>query len=135
MADAAKLIDRAEKLLDKGKPELALAEFRSALELEPKNEALLHKTADLSMSLGQLGVASDMLRRLFVSAVDSKKLGEAGLVFRKLQRLKALDPEMVVRYADLCENTSRRDAGEAYRVAFEEFQRLGDCLLYTSRCV
>ena len=50
MADAAKLIDRAEKLLDKGKPELALAEFRSALELEPKNEALLHKTADLSMS-------------------------------------------------------------------------------------
>jgi tetratricopeptide (TPR) repeat protein len=126
MADAAKLIDRAEKLLDKGKPELALAEFRSALELEPKNEALLHKTADLSMSLGQLGVASDMLRRLFVSAVDSKKLGEAGLVFRKLQRLKALDPEMVVRYADLCENTSRRDAGEAYRVAFEEFQRLGD---------
>jgi len=126
MADAAKLIDRAEKLLDKGKPELALAEFRSALELEPRNEALLHKTADLSMSLGQLGVASDMLRRLFVSAVDSKKLGEAGLVFRKLQRLKALDPEMVVRYADLCENTSRRDAGEAYRVAFEEFQRLGD---------
>jgi tetratricopeptide (TPR) repeat protein/GGDEF domain-containing protein len=126
MAEAAKFIDRAEKLLEKGKPELALAEFRTALELEPQNEALLHKTADLSMSLGQLGVASDMLRRLFSRAVDGKKLGEAALVFRKLQRLKALDPEMVVRYADLCENTSRRDAGEAYRIAFEEFQRLGD---------
>lgn len=126
MADAAKLIDRAEKLLEKGKPELALVEFRAAMELEPDNEALLHKTADLSMSLGQLGLASDMLRRLFAHFVEKKQIGEGALVFRKLQRLKALDAEMVTRYAELCENTSRRDAGEAYRVAFEEFQRLGD---------
>jgi tetratricopeptide (TPR) repeat protein/GGDEF domain-containing protein len=126
MADAAKLIDRAEKLLGKGKPELALAEFRAAMELEPGNEALLHKTADLSMSLGQLGLASDMLRRLFAHFVDNKQLDEGALVFRKLQRLKALDPEMVTRYAELCENTSRKDAAEAYRVAFDEFQRLGD---------
>jgi len=58
--------------------------------------------------------------------VEKKLLGEGALVFRKLQRLKALDPEMVSRYADLCENTSRKEAADAYRVAFEEFQRLGD---------
>ncbi len=40
--------------------------------------------------------------------------------------MKALDPEMVVHYAELCENTNRREAAEAYRVAFQEFQRLGD---------
>jgi len=126
MADAAKLIDRAERLLEKGKPELALTEFRAALELDQNNEGLLHKAADLSMSLGQLGLASDMLRRLFAHFVEKKQIGEGALVFRKLQRLKALDPEMVSRYAELCENTSRKDAAEANRVAFEEFQRLGD---------
>ncbi|MDR3765252.1 MAG: GAF domain-containing protein [Acidobacteriota bacterium] len=126
MGDAAKLIERAEKLLEKGKPELALAEFRSAVDLEPTNEALLRKTADLSTSLAQLGIASDMLRRLFAAYVENKQLGEAGLAYRRLQRLKALEPEMVFRYAELCEATNRRDAAEAYRVAFEEFHRLGD---------
>jgi tetratricopeptide (TPR) repeat protein len=126
MGDTAKLIERAERLLEKGKPELALADFRSALEMQPRNERLLQKTADLSMSLGQLGLASDMLRRLFVYWIESKELGNAGVVFRKLQRMKALEPEMAMRYAELCENTSRKDSAEAYRVAFEEFQRLGD---------
>ena len=59
-------------------------------------------------------------------SVESKQLSNAGVVFRKLQRIKALDPEMVSRYADLCESTNRREAAEAYRVAFQEFQRLGD---------
>jgi GAF domain-containing protein/Flp pilus assembly protein TadD len=67
-----------------------------------------------------------MLRRLFANFVEKKQLSEAALAYRKLQRLKALDPEVVTRYAELCENTSRREAGEAYRFAFEEFQRLGD---------
>jgi tetratricopeptide (TPR) repeat protein len=126
MADASKFIDRAEKFLEKGKPELALAEYRSAIELQPENDTLLEKTADLSLTLGQLGLASDMLRRLFARALESRQLGNAGVVFRKLQRLKALDPEMVSRYAELCESTSRREAAEAYRIAFHEFQRLGD---------
>ncbi len=126
MNDLAKRIDRAEKLLEKGKPELALAEYRAAIELEPENLPLLQKAADLSMSLGQLGLASDMLRRLFAQYVEGKQLSEAAAVFRRLQRIKALDPEMVIRYAELCVSTSRKDAAEAYRIAFEEFQRLGD---------
>ncbi len=126
MSDPAKLIERAEKLLEKGKPELALAEFRAAIELQPENEDLLQKAADLSLSIGQLGLASDLLRRLFALFIESKQLSNAAVVFRKLQRMKALDPEMVSRYAELCESTNRRDAAEAYRVAFQEFQRLGD---------
>jgi tetratricopeptide (TPR) repeat protein len=126
MADIAKIVDRAEKLLEKGKPELALAEFRAAIELQPENEQLLQKVADLAVSIGQLGLSSDLLRRLFVLAIESKQLSNAGVAFRKLQRMKALDPEAVSRYAELCENTSRRDAAEAYRVAFQEFQRLHD---------
>ncbi len=65
MPDPIKLIERAEKLLEKGKPELALAEYRAAIELQPENDALLQKAADLSISIGQLGLASDLLRRLF----------------------------------------------------------------------
>jgi tetratricopeptide (TPR) repeat protein/GAF domain-containing protein len=126
VADTSKLIERAEKLLEKGKPELALAEFRLAIELQPENQSLLQKAADLSMSLGQLGSASELLRRLFAQFIESKQLNDAAVVFRKLQRMKALDPQMVSRYAELCGNTNRRDASEAYRVAFEEFQRLGD---------
>lgn len=126
MADIAKFIDRAEKLLEKGKPELALAEFRTAIELQPGNEQLLQKVADLAVSIGQLGLSSDLLRRLFVLAIESKRLANAAVVFRKLQRMKALDPEVVCRYAELCESTSRRDAAEAYRIALQEFQRLGD---------
>lgn len=126
MADPGKFIERAEKLLEKGKPELALAEYRSAIELLPGDEQLLQKAADLSLSLGQLGIASDMLRRLFAQFIESKQVGNAALTFRKLQRLKGLDPEMVTRYAEFCVLTSRKDAAEAFRVAFEEFQRLGD---------
>jgi tetratricopeptide (TPR) repeat protein len=126
MSDPAKLIERAEKLLEKGKPELALAEFRVAIELQPGNEALLQKAADLSISLGQNVLASDLLRRLFANFIESRQLSEAAVAFRKLQRLKTLDAELVTRYAELCENTSRKDAAEAYRVAFEEFQRQGE---------
>ncbi len=126
MSDFDKRIERAEKLLEKGKPELALAEYRAAVELEPGNLPLLQKAADISMSIGQLGLASDMLRRLFSQYVEGKQLSEAAVTFRRLQRIKALDPEMVIRYAELCVSTNRKDAAEAYRVAFEEFQRLGD---------
>jgi len=99
MAEASKFIERAEKLLEKGKPELALAEFRAAIELQPDNEELLQKAADLALSIGKLGMASDMLRRLFVRAVETRQLGNSAVVFRKLQRMKALEPEMVRRYA------------------------------------
>ena len=126
MADATKFIDRAEKLLEKGKFEPALAEFRAAIELQPDNEVLLQKTADLALSIGKLGLASEMLRRLFARAVESRQLGSSAVVFRKLQRMKALEPEMVRRYAELCENTSRKEAAEAYRIAFQEFQRLAE---------
>ncbi len=126
MSDAAKFVDRAEKFLEKGKPELALEEFRSALELQPRDEQILQKTADLSLSIGQLGLATDMLRRLFAIFIESKQIGNAAVTFRKLQRLKALDPEMVSRYAELCVNTNRKDAADAYRIAFQDFQRLGD---------
>jgi tetratricopeptide (TPR) repeat protein len=126
MAEIDKIIDRAEKLLEKGKPELALAEFRTAIELQPDNEALLQKIADLAMSIGQLGLSSELLRRLFALAIENKQLGKAAVLFRKLQRMKSLDPEVVSRYAELCESTNRRDASEAYRIAFQEFQRLGE---------
>jgi tetratricopeptide (TPR) repeat protein len=126
MADAAKLIDRGERYLEKGKPELALAEFRAAIELQPENEVLLQRAADLALSIGKLGLATEMLRRLFAMSVENKQLGNSALVFRKLQRMKALDPEVVYRYAELCESTSRKDAAEAYRITFQEFQRLGD---------
>jgi tetratricopeptide (TPR) repeat protein len=126
MVDASKFIDRAEKLLEKGKFEPALAEYRAAIELQPDNEELLQKAADLALSIGKLGMASDMLRRLFARAVESRQLGNSAVVFRKLQRMKALEPEMVRRYAELCENTSRKDAAEAYRIAFQELQRLAE---------
>ncbi len=126
MADVSKLIERAEKYLEKGKPEPALAEFRAAIELQPDNEALLQRAADLALSIGKLGLATDMLRRLFAMAVENKQLGSSAVVFRKLQRMKALDPEVVYRYAELCESTSRKDAAEAYRFTYQEFQRLGD---------
>ena len=95
-------------------------------ELQPQNDELLQKTADLSLSIGQLGLASDMLRRLFALCMERKQINSATVVFRKLQRVKALDPEMVCRYAELCVSTSRKDAAEAYRVAFQEFQRLAE---------
>ena len=126
MADATKFVERAEKLLEKGKFEPALAEFRAAIELQPDNEELLQKAADLALSMGKLGMASEMLRRLFARAVETRQLGNSAVVFRKLQRMKALEPEMVRRYAELCENTSRKEAAEAYRIAFQEFQRLAE---------
>jgi Flp pilus assembly protein TadD/GAF domain-containing protein len=67
-----------------------------------------------------------MLRRLFALFTERKQIGNATVVFRKLQRVKALDPEMVSRYAELCVSTNRKDAADAYRIAFHEFQRLGD---------
>jgi tetratricopeptide (TPR) repeat protein/GAF domain-containing protein len=126
MADPSKLIDRGERLLEKGKPEQALTEFRAAIELRPDDERLLQRTADLALSIGKLGLATEMLRRLFAMSVESKQLGNSALVFRKLQRMKALDPEVVYRYAELCESTHRKDAADAFRIAFQEFQRLGD---------
>jgi len=125
-ADPNKLISKAEKYLEKGKPELALAELRAAVELQPKNELLLQRTADLALTIGKLGPATELLRRLFAMSIEGKQLANAAVVFRRLQRLKALEPEVVCRYAELCESTNRKDAAEAYRISLQEYQRLGD---------
>ncbi len=65
MADISKRLDKAEKYLQRSKPEAALEEYLSILEDEPKNEQVLQAAADISLALDRRPQAAELLSSLF----------------------------------------------------------------------
>ena len=125
MSDLEKHVERADKLIAKGKNDAALSELLVALQVFPENEMLLDRAADLALSMDDLARGSELLHTAFRLHLAERNLAKAKLVYRKLGRLRALDPELMIRFAELLQNTSRREASEVYGAACAEYRQAG----------
>jgi diguanylate cyclase (GGDEF)-like protein len=125
-AEIARRVERAEKFLQKGKPENALEEYLGALQEDPENDSIRQMAADISLSLNRVADAALLLGQLFERQVAVGDATRASLTYKKLARYVNPSSEQKLRFAQILENSNRRLALETYESALKELTARGE---------
>jgi GGDEF domain-containing protein/tetratricopeptide (TPR) repeat protein len=118
---SSKRLEKAEKLLWKGKTDEALQEFLSVLREDPRNDVARENAADLCMSLHRNADAAALLGELFERQAESGSTPKAVITYKKLARVANPTVDQTLRFAQLAERSSRKEAIEAYELAVKVF--------------
>jgi diguanylate cyclase (GGDEF)-like protein len=124
-AEIARRVEKAEKLLQKGKTADALAEYLQILESDPQNDNVRQMAADLSLSLNKGQQAVQLLGELFERQVSATDATRASLTYKKLARYANPTWEQKVRFGQLLENSNKKLAIGTYENALEDLQKQG----------
>lgn len=124
-AEITKRVERAEKLLQKGKTAEALDEYMQVLAADPGNDTITQMAADLSLSLQRIPQAVSLLGAMFERQVKAGDATRASLTYKKLARFANPTWEQKMRFGELLENTNRKLAVETYESAFQELTKQG----------
>jgi diguanylate cyclase (GGDEF)-like protein len=124
-AEITKRIERAEKLLQKGKTDVALEEYLQILSADPTNDSICQMAADLSLSLQRIPEAVSLLGAMFERQIQAGDATRASLTYKKLARFANPTWEQKVRFGELLENNNRKLALETYEDAFQEVSKQG----------
>jgi GGDEF domain-containing protein/tetratricopeptide (TPR) repeat protein len=124
-ADIAKRVERAEKFLQKGKPEAALEEYLSVLHEDRENETVRQMAADLSLSVGRVPEAVALLGELFERQVSIGDATRASLTYKKLARHSNPTTDQKIRFGQLLEASNKKLALETYEAALFELNTQG----------
>ncbi|MBS1853384.1 MAG: tetratricopeptide repeat protein [Acidobacteria bacterium] len=122
-AEIAKYVERAEKLLQKGKTAEALDVYLQILVFDPENDTVRQMAADLCLSLQRTTDAVRLLGELFDRQIESGDATRASLTYKKLARFVNPTWEQKARFGQLLENSNRKLAVETYENALEELTR------------
>jgi len=123
--EIAKRVERAEKLLQKGKTSEALEEYLQVLGLEPGNDTVCQMASDLCLSLQRIPEAVKLLGSMFERQIEAGDATRASLTYKKLARFVNPTWEQKLRFGQLLENSNRKLALETYETAFEELSKQG----------
>ena len=124
-AEIARRVEKAEKLLQKGKTPDALAEYLEILEADPQNDNVRQMSADLCLSLNKGTQAVLLLGELFERQVAAADATRASLTYKKLARYTNPTWEQKVRFGQLLEHSNKKLAIGTYENALEDLQRQG----------
>lgn len=124
-AEITKRVERAEKLLQKGKTPDALDEYMQVLAADPANDTITQMAADLSLSLQRIPQAVNLLGSMFDRQVKAGDATRASLTYKKLSRFANPTWEQKMRFGELLEHTNRKLALETYENAFQELTKQG----------
>ena len=124
-AEIARRVEKAEKLLQKGKTADALAEYLQILESDPQNDNVRQMAADLCLSLNKGAQAVRLLGELFERRVAATDATRASLTYKKLARYANPTWEQKVRFGQLLEHSNKKLAIGTYENALEDLQRQG----------
>jgi diguanylate cyclase (GGDEF)-like protein len=124
-AEISKRVERAEKLLQKGKTDAALEEYLQVLTADPANDSICQMAADLSLSLQRIPEAVSLLGSMFERQIQAGDATRASLTYKKLARFANPTWEQKVRFGELLENNNRKLALETYEEAFQEVTKQG----------
>jgi diguanylate cyclase (GGDEF)-like protein len=124
-AEITKRIERAEKLLQKGKTDAALEEYLQILVADPNNDSICQMAADLCLSLQRIPEAVGLLGEMFERQIQAGDATRASLTYKKLAHFVNPTWEQKVRFGELLENNNRKLALETYENAFEEVAKQG----------
>jgi diguanylate cyclase (GGDEF)-like protein len=123
--EITKRVERAEKLLQKGKTPEALDEYMQVLAADPGNDTITQMAADLSLSLQRIPQAVNLLGGMFERQVRAGDATRASLTYKKLARFANPTWDQKLRFGELLENTNRKLAIETYENAFQELSKQG----------
>jgi diguanylate cyclase (GGDEF)-like protein len=123
MADISKRLDKAEKYLQKGKPEAALEEYLAALEEDPRNDQVRQTAADLCLAVGRAGEAASLLSYLFEQEAEANEVAKGIVTYKKLAKISVPTPLQTFYYAQMAERKDKREALEAYETALAGFEK------------
>ncbi|HVM94676.1 MAG TPA: diguanylate cyclase [Terriglobales bacterium] len=124
-AEIARRIEKAEKLLQKGKTPDALAEYLQVLKDDPENDNVRQLAADLCLSVNKGGVAVQLLGELFDRQVAMADSTRASLTYKKLARYANPTWEQKVRFGQLLERSNKKVAVGTYENALEDLRKQG----------
>ena len=136
--ELARRVDKAEKLLQKGKTAEALAEYLQILQDDPQNDNVRQMAADLCLSLNRGSQAVVLLGELFERQVAAAEATRASLTYKKLARYTNPSWEQKVRFGQLLEQSNKKLAIGTYETAIEDLSRQGkkeEALLVLRRIV
>lgn len=123
--EIARRVDKAEKLLQKGKTADALAEYLQVLQDDPQNDNVRQMAADLCLSLNRGAQAVGLLGELFERQVASADATRASLTYKKLARYTNPSWEQKVRFGQLLEQSNKKLAAGTYENALEDLGKQG----------
>ena len=124
-AEVARRVEKAEKLLQKGKTPDALAEYLQILNDDPQNDNVRQIAADLCLSVNKGAQAVQLLGELFERQVAASDATRASLTYKKLARYANPTWEQKVRFGQLLERSNKKLAVGTYENAFEDLQKQG----------
>jgi diguanylate cyclase (GGDEF)-like protein len=137
-AEIARRVEKAEKLLQKGKTADALAEYLLILESDPPNDNVRQMAADLCLSLNKGPQAVRLMGELFERQVAAADATRASLTYKKLARYTNPTWEQKVRFGQLLEHSNKKLAIGTYENALEDLNKQGrkeEALLVLQRIV
>lgn len=123
--EVSRRIEKAEKLLQKGKTPDALSEYLQILEDDPQNDNVRQIAADLCLSVNKGALAVKLLGELFERQVAASDATRASLTYKKLARYANPTWEQKVRFGQLLERSNKKLAVGTYENALEDLQRQG----------
>jgi len=124
-AEITKRVERAEKLLQKGKTAEALEDYLQVLAAEPGNDTVCQMAADLCLSLQRIPQAVRLLGDLFERQIEAGDATRASLTYKKLARFVAPTWEQKLRFGELLEKSHPKQALETYESVVQELTKQG----------
>jgi diguanylate cyclase (GGDEF)-like protein len=137
-AEISRRVERAEKLLQRGKTADALAEYLEILNVDPQNDPVRQMAAELCLSLQRTDEATKLLSELFERQLETGDNTRASLTYKKLSRYTNPSSMQKMRFGQILETSNRKLAIETYEAAIEDFMKQGrreDCLAVLRRMV
>src|SRR5216683_4736270 len=123
-AEMARRVERAEKLLQKGKTVEALQEYLQVLRDDPENDVIRQLAADLCLSLSRNQEAVALLGEVFERQVKASDATRASLTYKKLARYGTPTWEQKFHFGKLLEGTNKKLAMGTYEAALEDLATL-----------
>ena len=124
-AEIAKLVDHAEKLLQKGKTAEALEEYLQILVQDPENDNVRQMAADLCLSVNRTRDAVRLLGELFERQVTAGEATRASLTYKKLARYGTPTWQQKFKFGQTLEQSNKKLAVATYENALEELNKQG----------
>ena len=124
-AEIGKRVERAEKLLQKGKTADALEEYLLVLRDDPENDVVRQLSADLCLSVNRNGDAVKLLGDLFERQVTAGDATRASLTYKKLARHGSPTWQQKFRFGQLLEGSNKKLAVGTYDSALADLAKLG----------
>src|SRR5260221_2278887 len=123
MADISKRLEKAEKYLQRSKPEAALEEYLDILSDEPRNDQVRQAAADLCLVLDRRPRAVELLSALLEQEFEAGESAKGSVTYKKLCKITTPTPIQTFQYAQLTEKRDRKEALDAYTTALQGFER------------